>query len=85
MVGIPNVIAMIGLYGFAEALLQASKKEQVVIRQNVDKILPEFGLVKKHFGLTMRCSIIGTIIGAVQNGVLNLLLNLWSMVFWFLT
>lgn len=39
-------------------------------------ILPEFLPIP---------DIIGTIIGAVQNGVLNLLLNLWSMVFWFLT
>ena len=65
MAGVPNVVAMIGLYGFAEALLQVSKGDQPMVRQNVDKIIPEFGLVKRHFWLTLRCSIIGPIIGAL--------------------
>lgn len=65
MAGVPNVVAMIGLYGFAEALIQVGKGKQEVIRQDVDKIIPEFGLVKKHFWLTLRCSIIGTVIGAL--------------------
>ncbi len=38
-------------------------------------ILPEFLPIP---------DIVGTIIGAVQSGILNLLLRLWSMVFWFL-
>ncbi len=66
LAGVNNVVAMIGLYGFAEALLQVSKGDQVKeVKQDVSRIVPEFGLVIKNAWLTFKCSVIGTVIGAL--------------------
>ena len=63
--GISSVVAMIGLYGVSEALVQLSEVNLPAIKQNVDKIIPTFGVMLKHLGLTIRSSIIGIIVGAL--------------------
>ena len=63
--GIPSVVAMIGLYGFSEALMQLKDKNFGVVKQDLSRIVPHFSEVKKHLGLTLRCSSIGTLIGAL--------------------
>lgn len=62
--GIHFVVIMIGLFGLSEGLLQLRNKEQG-IRQKVDKIVPNLKLILKHLPLTLRCSTIGTLIGAL--------------------
>lgn len=65
MAGVPSVVAMIGLYGFSEALVQLKDKNFGVVKQDLTHIVPQFKTVIKHMGLTIRCSIIGTIVGAL--------------------
>jgi putative tricarboxylic transport membrane protein len=62
--GIHFVVVMIGLFGLSEGLLQLKNQEQP-IRQKVDKIVPSLKLILKNLPLTLRCSTIGTLIGAL--------------------
>lgn len=66
LAGVNNVVAMIGLYGFAEALMQTGKGEETKeVKQDVSHIIPEFKLMVKNLWLTFKCSVIGTVIGAL--------------------
>jgi putative tricarboxylic transport membrane protein len=62
--GIGFIPVMIGMFGLSEALMQLKTNEKAV-KQDVSKIMPEFKLVLKNLPLTIRCSVIGTIIGAL--------------------
>lgn len=62
--GIDFVTVMIGMFGLSEALVQLRKNVKPV-KQNVEKIKPSLKLVLKHLPLALRCSTIGTIIGAL--------------------
>ncbi|MBQ7759097.1 tripartite tricarboxylate transporter permease [Anaerotignum sp.] len=63
--GVDYVVAMIGLFGVSEALIQITKKDVAMVKQKVDKILPSFSTAKKYFGLTLRSSVIGVLVGAL--------------------
>jgi len=65
MGGIHYVTAMIGFFGVSEALVQVRNLDKRVIKQKVDKILPSWNVILKHLPLSLRCSFIGTIIGAL--------------------
>ncbi len=65
MGGIPYVVAMIGFFGVAEALYQLHDLDKAAIRQKVDRIVPNWAAVRKHLGLGLRSSVIGTGIGAL--------------------
>ncbi|MCR4601636.1 MAG: tripartite tricarboxylate transporter permease [Clostridia bacterium] len=65
MSGINYVVAMIGLFGVSEVLTQLLDKDGKVIRQKLDRIVPDFRDVAKHLPLTIRSSVIGTVIGAL--------------------
>ncbi|HKJ61027.1 MAG TPA: tripartite tricarboxylate transporter permease, partial [Hyphomicrobiales bacterium] len=65
MGGIPYVAAMIGFFGVAEALVQLHNVDRVAVKQKIDRIIPRWSDVKRYFGLAMRASGIGTIIGAL--------------------
>lgn len=65
MPGISSVVAMIGLFGAAEALNQVFTKDQPIIKQEADKIIPSFAETRKHIPLTIKSSVIGTLIGAL--------------------
>jgi putative tricarboxylic transport membrane protein len=65
MGGIPYVVAMIGFFGVAEALFQLHHLDQAAIRQKVGKIVPAWATVRRHLGLGLRSSAIGTGIGAL--------------------
>lgn len=65
MGGIPYIAAMIGFFGVAEALVQLHHLDTEVIKQKVDRIIPRLTDVKRHLGLALRSSGIGTIIGAL--------------------
>ncbi len=63
--GISFIAVMIGMFGVSEALLQLHQVGLPSIRQKIDRIIPSFGTVKKHLGLSMQTSTIGVIIGAL--------------------
>lgn len=65
MPGISPIVAMIGLFGASEALLQIFQKDAPVVKQQVDKIVPSLAETKKHIPLTLKSSIIGVLIGAL--------------------
>ncbi|PWV99905.1 putative tricarboxylic transport membrane protein [Hoeflea marina] len=65
MGGIPYVAAMIGFFGVGEAFAQLHNLDLPAIKQKIDRIIPKFSDVKRYFGLAMRSSGIGTIIGAL--------------------
>jgi putative tricarboxylic transport membrane protein len=63
--GVDYVVAMIGLFGVSEALIQVEHKDLKAVRQKLDRILPSLATCKKHLGLTLRSSIIGVVVGAL--------------------
>jgi putative tricarboxylic transport membrane protein len=65
MGGIPYVVAMIGFFGVAEALFQLHHLDKAAIRQTVARVVPAWADVRKHLGLGLRSSAIGTGIGAL--------------------
>ncbi|MCI8284779.1 MAG: tripartite tricarboxylate transporter permease [Firmicutes bacterium] len=65
MNGINYIVAMIGLFGISEVLVQVLDKDKPVIKQKLDKIVPDFKDVIKHLPLTLRSSVVGTVIGAL--------------------
>lgn len=65
MGGVPYVAVMIGFFGVAEALVQLHHIDTPAIKQKIDRIIPRLDDVKKHLGLALRSSGIGTIIGAL--------------------
>jgi putative tricarboxylic transport membrane protein len=62
--GIHFVVVMIGLFGLSEGLHQLHYNVEPV-KQKIDKITPDFQLILKNLPLTLRCSLIGTLIGAL--------------------
>ena len=65
MGGVPYIVAMIGLFGVGEALVQLRDIDTVAVRQSVRRIVPRWSSVRRHFGLAVRASGIGTVIGAL--------------------
>lgn len=63
--GVNYVVAMIGLFGVAEALVQITTKDIEAVKQKVDKIIPSFDVIKKYIPLTIRSSIVGVLVGAL--------------------
>jgi putative tricarboxylic transport membrane protein len=63
--GVNYVVAMIGLFGIAEALSQITTKDIQAIKQNVTKIVPSFDIVKRYIPLTIRSSFVGVLVGAL--------------------
>ena len=63
--GVNYVVAMIGLFGVAEALVQITTKDIEAVKQKIDKIIPSFDVIKKYLPLTVRSSIVGVLVGAL--------------------
>jgi len=63
--GVPYVAAMIGFFGVSEVLAQLHHLHVTPVKQDVRRIVPSWGLLKKHLPLATRCSAIGTVIGAL--------------------
>ena len=63
--GIHYVIAMIGLFGVAEALYQLRMLKISPMKQDVTKILPSWSVILKYLPLSIRTSLIGVFIGAL--------------------
>jgi len=65
MGGVPFVVAMIGFFGVAEALVQLDNVGKTAIKQAVQKIVPSWQDVRRYFKVALRASGIGTLIGAL--------------------
>lgn len=65
MGGVPYIAAMIGFFGVAEALVQLRQLNLPVVRQRIGRIIPRWSSIKAHLWLALRCSGLGTIIGAL--------------------
>lgn len=63
--GVHFVIAMIGLFGVAEALVQIHQIDVKPVKQDVSKILPSWSVILKYLPLSIRTSFIGVVIGAL--------------------
>ena len=63
--GVDYVVAMIGLFGVSEALVQMTDMDVKMVKQKVDRILPSLSECKKHLGLTIRSAVIGVLVGAL--------------------
>lgn len=65
MPGVNSVVAMLGLFGASEAIMQIRTRDLPIIKQKVDKIIPQFSVIKKYIGITLKSSFIGVLIGAL--------------------
>ncbi|MGH1483926.1 MAG: tripartite tricarboxylate transporter permease [Geminicoccales bacterium] len=65
MGGVPFVVAMIGFFGVAEALVQLEQVDKTPVKQAVSKIVPAWRDVKRYIKIGLRASGIGTLIGAL--------------------
>ena len=63
--GVNYVVAMIGLFGVSEALVQITTKDVQAVKQNVSKIIPSLDTIKKYIPLTLRSSLVGVVVGAL--------------------
>lgn len=63
--GISFVAVMIGMFGISEALIQLHDVNKEAIRQRVSRIVPSWHTIVRHLPLSLRCSTIGVIIGAL--------------------
>lgn len=63
--GVPYVAAMIGFFGVSEVLAQLHHLAVKPVKQDVRRIVPSLGLLRRHLPLALRCSGIGTVIGAL--------------------
>ena len=65
MGGVPYVVAMIGFFGVAEALVQLEQVDKTPVKQAVSKIVPAWRDVRRYIKIGLRASGIGTLIGAL--------------------
>ena len=65
MGGVPYVVAMIGFFGVAEALIQLEQVDKTPVKQAVSKIVPAWRDVRRYIKIGLRASGIGTLIGAL--------------------
>ncbi|MCJ7837323.1 tripartite tricarboxylate transporter permease [Cuneatibacter sp. NSJ-177] len=63
--GVNYVVAMIGLFGVSEALIQITMKDAKPVKQDVKKIIPSLDTIKKYIPLTLRSSLVGVVVGAL--------------------
>ena len=63
--GVHFVIAMIGLFGVSEALCQLHALGATPVKQKIDRIVPSLSVIFKYLPLSLRCSAIGVLIGAL--------------------
>lgn len=66
MSGITSTAIMIGTFGMSESLFEVRDLRKVTVRkQKLDRVWPSMKEVIKYFPLTLRCSLIGALIGAL--------------------
>ncbi len=66
MSGVNYIVAMIGLFGFSEALVQLRDLRSVdVIKQKIGRLIPDWRQVFHFFPLTFLSALIGIFVGAL--------------------
>lgn len=65
MGGIPFVVAMIGFFGVAEALVQLEHVAKTPVKQAVSRIVPAWTDIRRYLALGLKSSGLGTLIGAL--------------------
>ncbi|KUF09936.1 tripartite tricarboxylate transporter permease [Pseudoponticoccus marisrubri] len=65
MGGVPFVVAMIGFFGVAEALVQLEHVAATPVKQAVSRIVPAWADVRRYLALALKSSGLGTLIGAL--------------------
>jgi putative tricarboxylic transport membrane protein len=65
MGGVSYVVVMIGLFGMSEALIQLRDLTVFPVKQKIDKLIPDWKNIVKYLPLSLRTSILGTLVGAL--------------------
>ncbi len=65
MAGINFITAMIGLFGVSEVLFQLRDPYKKVVKQKLDKVVPDMKTFFKHLPLALRSGLLGVWIGAL--------------------
>lgn len=65
MLGVSYVVVMIGLFGMSEALIQLRDLTTTPVKQKVDKIIPSWKNTIRFIPLTLKSSLIGSVVGAL--------------------
>jgi putative tricarboxylic transport membrane protein len=63
--GLSYVSVMIGVFGIGEALFQLLHRHRPIVKQNVSQIRPPKSILIKMIPLSLRSSVIGTVVGAL--------------------
>ncbi|WP_461472064.1 tripartite tricarboxylate transporter permease [Pararhodobacter sp.] len=63
--GISFIAVMIGMFGVSEVLLQLHHVRTPGVRQQITKIVPSWGTIRRYLPLSLQTSSIGVIIGAL--------------------
>ena len=63
--GVDFVVAMIGLFGASEALVQLSDMNVKPVKQKASKVVPKWSEITKYLPLTLRSSVLGVLVGAL--------------------
>jgi putative tricarboxylic transport membrane protein len=63
--GVDYVVALIGLFGAAEALYQLARTEVKPVKQKVERVIPSWQTTLKYLPLTLRSAILGILVGAL--------------------
>lgn len=63
--GISYITVMIGMFGIGEALMQLLHRDKPIVKQELTKLRPPKKELKKYLPLSLRSSIIGTLVGAL--------------------
>ncbi|MCL1976004.1 MAG: tripartite tricarboxylate transporter permease [Firmicutes bacterium] len=63
--GVDFIVAMIGLFGAAEALFQLTQLHMGKVKQQVNRIIPSWRTTLKYLPLTIRSAVVGILVGAL--------------------
>jgi putative tricarboxylic transport membrane protein len=63
--GVDFIVAIIGLFGGAEALFQLTEMQAKPVKQKLEHIIPSWQITLKHLPLTLRSAVVGILVGAL--------------------
>jgi putative tricarboxylic transport membrane protein len=63
--GISAIAVMIGMFGMSEAFNQLHHMDKTAVKQKIERIVPRWSDIVKFLPLSLRCSTIGVVVGAL--------------------
>ena len=63
--GVDFVVAMIGLFGAAEALFQLTQMQTPPLKQKAERIIPSWRTTLRYLPLSLRSAVLGVVVGAL--------------------